>query len=151
MQSAELSMLLDAHKDDPAGAAAAIATQAADQEVLGRAFGVTLRFGMLRPEQVEALLRALQAVAMNVPLPQDAELQELQEAVAALEKRRHDLQQVERERAEIIAHIDRGRLRISQLTAELAASSEEAQRIDRDDAQLRTIEKEARKWISPHS
>jgi hypothetical protein len=151
MQSAELSMLLDAHKEDPACAAAAIATQAADQEALARAFGVTLRFGMLRPGQAEALLRALQAVAMNVPLPQDAELQELQEAVAALEKRRHDLQQVERERAEIIAHIDRGRLRISQLTAELAASSEEAQRIDREDAQLRTIEKEARKWISPHS
>lgn len=151
MQSAELSMLLDAHKEDPAGAAAAIATQAADQEALARAFGVILHFGVLRPEQTEALLRALQAVAMNMPLPQDAELQELQEAVAVLEKTRHDLQQVERERAEIIAHIDQGRLRVSQLTAELAASSEEAQRIDLEDAQLGTIEKEARKWISPHS
>jgi septal ring factor EnvC (AmiA/AmiB activator) len=149
MQSAaELSVLLDAHRGDPGGAAAAIATQAADQEALAHTFGIILRFGMLRPEQADALLRALQAVATNAPLPPDAELQE---AVAVLEKKRHDLQQVEKERAEIIARIDQGERRISQLTAELAASSEEAQRIDREHAQLRTIEKEARKWISPTS
>jgi septal ring factor EnvC (AmiA/AmiB activator) len=151
MRSAELLVLLDAHPDGPASAAAAIATQVTSQEELADTFGVILRFGVLRPEQAEALLRAFEAVAMHVPPSPDAELQELQEAVAMLEKKRHDLQQVERERADLIAHIDQGRLRISQLTAELAASGKEAQRIEHDDAQLRTIETEVRKWISPRS
>ena len=148
MRSVELSAILDEYARDPAGAAAAIAAAARDEEALERAFSVVLRFGVFRGEQAQSLLLALQAIGHDADTIADQELQELTERIASLEEQRRDLQLVAKERAELIVRIDDARMRVSKLAGELAALEEEAGRIRREQLQLAAVEQEVRKWIS---
>jgi len=149
MRAADLTSILDTHGEDLTGAASAIAAAATDRDELARAFGVVLRFGVLRAEPAQGLLRALRAIGMDAQPPEDPELQEMKEVVAALQQRQHELQRVEWERAEVIARVDESRRQMSWLTDELTACRHEAERIAREQEQVSAVEKEAHKWISP--